>query len=109
MPQYATIDDVPSPVFLSLIGTVTAAVADLDSPYSAVASSCHSMEEYYGSRGKTFVYDFSSDKWVRSEASKRNNFAVQMNTNDFVSGDNVNELGKLVVSPLVNSEAWDLT
>ena len=48
--------------------------------------------------GETFVYYFSSDKWVRSEASKKNNFAVQMNTNDLVPGDNVNELENLVVS-----------
>ena len=47
--------------------------------------------------GKTFVYGFASDKWVRSEASKENNVAVQMNTKDLVSGDNVNELDKLVV------------
>ena len=47
--------------------------------------------------GKTFVYDFASDKWVRSEASKENNVAVQMNTNDLVSVNNVNEVDKLVV------------
>ena len=38
--------------------------------------------------GKIFVYDFKSDKWVRYEASKENNVALQMNTNDLVSGDN---------------------
>ena len=47
--------------------------------------------------GKTFVYGFASDKWVRSEASKENNVAVQMNTNDLVSVNNVNEVDKLVV------------
>ena len=47
--------------------------------------------------GKTFVYDFASDKWVRSEASKENNVAVQMNTNDLVSVNNVNEVDKLTV------------
>ena len=55
------------------------------------------LEAYHGSRGKGFVYDFASDKWVRSEASKENNVAVQINTDDLVSGDDVNGLDKLVV------------
>ena len=53
------------------------------------------LEAYHGSKGNFFVYCFASDKWVRSEASKRNNVDVQMNTNYLVSGDNVNELDKL--------------
>ena len=46
---------------------------------------------------KMFVYDFTSDKQMRSEFSKENNLSVQMNTNDFVSSENVNNLDKLVV------------
>ena len=48
--------------------------------------------------GKTFVCDFAIDKWVRSESYKENDVAVQMNTNDLVSGENVNELDNLVVN-----------
>ena len=48
--------------------------------------------------GKTFVCDFAIDKWVRSESYKENDVAVQINTNDLVSGENVNELDNLVVN-----------
>ena len=47
--------------------------------------------------GKTFVYDFASDKWVRYEAPKENSVSVQMYSYDLVSVDNMNELDNLVV------------
>ena len=55
------------------------------------------LKTYHVSTGETFVYDFGSEKWVQCEDSEENIVAVQMNTNDLVSGENVNEMDKIVV------------
>ena len=69
----------------------------MEIPYPAVESICKRIGGISWLNEKTFAYDFSCDKWVRSKNYKEKNVAVQINTNDLVSDENINELDKLVV------------